>query len=143
MSVKKWVMSDEWWDMSDEWWVMSDENWVTEIEWWFFVVQTGSHILCFLFSLANQTVEIESLPSSSCHSKHSVNQTVKHYLPKVYKSIFYYYYYYFNFKNELYSKYDRNDTNLKFMKLKSNKDFVIIILKWNSPLGRLVLFCKI
>ena len=88
-----------------------------------------SHILCFLFSLANQTVEIESLPSSSCHSKHSVNQTVKHYLPKVYKSIFYYYYYYFNFKNELYSKYDRNDTNLKFMKLKSNKDFVIIILK--------------
>ena len=102
-----------------------------------------THILCFLFSLANQTVEIESLPSSSCHSKHSVNQTVKHYLPKVYKSIFYYYYYYFNFKNELYSKYDRNDTNLKFMKLKSNKDFVIIILKWNSPLGRLVLFCKI
>ena len=26
MSVKKWVMSDEWWVMSDEWWVM-------EIEW--------------------------------------------------------------------------------------------------------------
>ena len=30
MSVKKWVMSDEWWVMSDEWWVMSDGNWVTK-----------------------------------------------------------------------------------------------------------------
>ena len=32
MSVKKWVMSDEWWVMSDEWWVMSDGNWVMEIK---------------------------------------------------------------------------------------------------------------
>ena len=26
MSVKKWVMSDEWWIMSDEWWKLSDEK---------------------------------------------------------------------------------------------------------------------
>ena len=96
----------------------------------------SSSLFSFLSSQPNSRNRIPSLhffslPSSSCHSKHSVSKTVKHYLPKVYKSIFYYYYYYyfFNFKNELYSKYDRNDTNLKFMKLKSNKDFVIIILK--------------
>ena len=34
----------------------------------------GYEVLCFLFSPINQTAEILSLPSSSCHSKHSVRE---------------------------------------------------------------------
>ena len=91
-------------------------NLITHILFLLFMRGISYSLFSFLSSQPNSRNRIPSLPFSSCHSKHSVNQTVKHFLPKVYKSIFYFF---FNFKNELYSKYDRNDTNLKFMKLKS------------------------
>ena len=64
MSVKKWVMSDEWWVMSYKWWVMSDKWWVMEIKWWKLSDEK---------SLPKQVLSDSAMGKSSCeHNKSKI-----------------------------------------------------------------------